>query len=86
MVTLSELQHVTQGRWLTKPNENLHIRYIFSDSRKTYGVAHGAFFAMRGTKHNAHAHVDEVYANHRQSKFFYMIRCQLLQSKQRVGH
>ncbi|MCE2734572.1 MAG: bifunctional UDP-N-acetylmuramoyl-tripeptide:D-alanyl-D-alanine ligase/alanine racemase [Flammeovirgaceae bacterium] len=62
MVTLSELQHVTQGRWLTKPNENLHIRYIFSDSRKTYGVAHGAFFAMRGTKHNAHAHVDEVYA------------------------
>lgn len=62
MVTISELQKITGGKWITPPHESQTIRYLFTDSRKTYGVSDAAFFAIRGVKHNAHHHLKDVYA------------------------
>ncbi len=57
--TISEIAQITGGQ-LTSPDD-LHIKYVLTDSRSLLYPADTVFFAIRGERHDGHDYIGELY-------------------------
>ncbi|ELR72837.1 Alanine racemase [Fulvivirga imtechensis AK7] len=60
MVHFKDLPGITGGEILSL-NENSEIKYLITDSRKSFFAAGGVFFAIKGERHDGHQYILSLY-------------------------
>ena len=61
MIHFKDLPDITGGEILSI-EENTPIRYLITDSRKSFFAAGGLFFAIKGERHDGHQYISSLYA------------------------
>ncbi len=61
MISFIKIAEALQGKILQNTLKEAEIRHLFIDSRKISFANQGLFFALKGDRHDGHAHLKEVY-------------------------